>query len=277
MFKKIIYSIVILFVVSYIGYSQDDQVRTCLKLVASGKVSEVKMQMADLLADYPDDPGVQLLHGIVLDDAYKAVDIYEKIIKKNPNSEWSDHAFWRLVQFYAIVGNVDRASEELANYRKAFPTSEFLITASDAVRYAKIAAKGDAKVTKSKKKETESEVAVAPKKEAKETKKKEVKEVKEVKETPKETKETKEVAEDDSDAKTTWGLQVGVYSSEEVASQEKEKFQQMRLRTVVMNKKIDGAMMYAVVIGNYSTKDSAEQAKLIVQNQCGCSPIIIKK
>jgi cell division septation protein DedD len=276
MLKRILLIFIGLFIITGLSFSQTDKVRSCMKQVASGKIQEVKMQMADLLAEYPDDAGVQLLHGIVLDDAFKAVDIYEKIIKKHPDSEWADHAYWRLVQFYAIVGNVERASEELEKYRKSFPTSEFLITASDAVRYAQLAAKSDLKSLKSSKTKKQAVSEVPEPTTVKKEIEKPQKKTKEIKEQPQ--KEQKQENNDEpEEVKSNWGLQVGVYSTEDVARQEMERYQQMRLRTVVINKKVDGAIMYAVVIGNYSTKESAEQAKAIVQNQCGCSPIIIKK
>ena len=75
----IVISILSLFV-SISAFSQSDKkVSEYLNMVANGKVDEVKLQLPDLLAEYPDDPGVMLVHGAVIDDAYRALDIYKKI------------------------------------------------------------------------------------------------------------------------------------------------------------------------------------------------------
>jgi cell division protein FtsN len=74
-----------------------------------------------------------------------------------------------------------------------------------------------------------------------------------------------------------WGLQVGIYSTKEAAENELKKFKQQRLLADILRKEVDGGTMYAVVIGDYSSRQSAEAGKTIVQQQCKCSPILYKK
>ncbi len=272
--KKIFALVVVLFFASVVlGFSQNDQVKKYLKMVSQGKVADVKLALPDLLAEYPDDPGVLLLHGSVVDDANKAIDIYEKIVKKHPESEYADDAYWRIIQYYAIKGDLDKANQELEAYRKKFPTSEFLAPSGDIVRTATALAKGGSRnhapAVAEKKKEKEE---VTPKKEKKMENLPKPPEKEKIKEKPVE----KEKAEE-RDLKGTWGLQVGVYSTQEAAKNEVERFRSMRLRAEILSKKVDGATMYAVVIGDYSTKESAEAAKNIVQQQCNCSPMVFKK
>ncbi len=128
---------------SYNSQGQTQKVRDYLKMVAMGKVADVKKQIPDLLAEYPNDPGVQLLLAVVIDDAFLAVEKYKNIVKTFPESEWADDAYWRIVQFYAVIGDTATAKTELDNYRKKYPASEFLIAATDVVRYSINYAKSD--------------------------------------------------------------------------------------------------------------------------------------
>ena len=254
--KKII---LIVFVLTFVnlnfGYSQSDKVVSYLRLVALGKADEVKKSLPDLMAEYPDDPGVMLLHAVVIEDAFKAIEIYEKIVNNYPESQWADDAYWRIVQFHAVLGDTTKALKELNIYRKRYPTSEFLIAATDVVRSACIVGR---KHSTTKTPDNKKSIELSEK---------------EKKETP-----SKSIAKDlEDNSKATYGLQVGIYSTEEAAKAEMKRFHQQRLRTTILPKVIDGIKMYAVIIGNYSTKEAAEEAKIIVAGQCNCTPLIFKK
>lgn len=234
-------------------FSQDKVVSEYLQQYAQGKMNEVRSALPDLLVEYPNDPGVKLLLAVVLEDADKAVDIYKEIVQKFPESQWADDAYWRLIQYYAVKNDVEKAEYELDNFRKRYPTSDFLTPATDVVRTAK-------SVTNAKSKE----VAVTPKIDVSANSKTEVKSV-----------------EKQVDVKTlgptTYGLQVGLYSSLQAAEAERERFMKQRLRTSIEEKIVEGEKKYAVVIGNYSSMESAEAAKVIIQQQCNCTPVIYKK
>lgn len=249
--------------------AQTDRVRYYLQLVAQGKVDEVKRDLPDLLVDYPDDPGIQLIHAVVIDDISKAVMMYERIVDRYPKSEFADEAYWRIVQFYATKGDTSSAQKVLDMYRAAFPNSVYLVTSSEAIRTAKSLSKTSGKTTvlslggKTTKKE--------PGKTA--TEKKEPKKI--VIEEPAENIEPdikKEKIKHGS-----YGLQVGLYSTIDAAKSEVTRFRDMRLKADIITKEINGDEKYAVVIGDYSTRESAEAAKNIVQQQCGCTPLIFEK
>ncbi len=251
MFRKI-FTFVFISQLCYLNivFSQSDKIKEYLKLVNSGNITEVKLLLPDLLAEYPNDPGVQFLHACVLEDASKAVEIYEKIIRNYPQNEYADECYWRIIQYYVIIGEIEKAARELENYKKAFPNSSFLTPASDLVRTAtKIA-----RASRGSKTQTKPEVSNSEK--AK----------------PETTKPTPEPPK-----KGTFGWQVGIYSSEEAAKAEVERFRQLRLRADIFTKKVDNVIMYAVVIGDYPTKDKAEAEKPQVQAKCGCIPIIFQK
>src|SRR5512135_1076882 len=99
--------------------AQTDRIKYYLQLAAQGRIEEVKRDLPDLLVDYPDDPGIQLLHAVVIDDIFKSVMLFERIVEKYPTSEFADEAYWRIVQFYAVKGDTATASQMLDKYRKA--------------------------------------------------------------------------------------------------------------------------------------------------------------
>lgn len=310
--------------------AQTEKVREYLHLVATGRIDEVKKALPDLLAEYPNDAGVQLLHATVIDDAFRALEKYKSIVKNYPESEWADDATWRIVQFYAATGDIETANKELDNYRKKYPNSEFLLAATDVVRMAENLQRRDvntvgavdrsvevkeikpkvkpvaekakpeiakkpvaAKVTKGTKitkdtkptKETKPTKVVVSGKDTKtsdakpDAAKKTLAENK-AKAEPKDQMETVDLpkkAQTESVPASKYGLQVGVYSSKEAADLEVKKFKTQRMLAEIMKKDVDGESMFAVVIGDYSSKESAEAAKNIVLQQCKCSPIIFKK
>lgn len=242
------------FLLSFINlYSQDKVVGDYLQQYAQGKMNEVRSALPDLLVEYPNDPGVKLLLAVVLEDADKAVDIYKEIVQKFPDSQWADDAYWRLIQYYAVKNDVEKAEYELDNFRKRYPTSDFLTPATDVVRTAKSITTNKAKVNTA---PTKVEAITNAKVDAKPVEK------------PIEAKVQGPI---------TYGLQVGLYSSMQAAETERERFLKQRLRTSIEEKIVEGEKKYAVVIGNYSSMESAEAAKVIIQQQCNCAPVIYKK
>lgn len=234
--------------------AQTDRIKYYLQLAAQGRLDEIKRDLPDLLIDYPDDPGVMLVHAVVVEDISKSASIYERIVEKYPRSQFADEAFWRLIQFYALRGDTMTASRYLDLYRESFPNSVYLITSSEILRAAKTISKSSGKTTiiQLPKKTTQTEVTLVAKPDNE----------------PKKTTLT---------GKTTYGLQVGIYSTIDAAKSEVERFKGMRLKAEILNKTINGAEKFAVVIGDYSTRESAAAAKNIVQQECNCSPLIYEK
>jgi cell division septation protein DedD len=254
-----------LFLISNL-FSQTEKVNSLLKLVADGKIEEVKDQLLDLLAEYPNDPGVQLLHGVVIDDAFRAIEIYKRIIKEHPKSQWTENAYWRIIQFYAILGDVEQAKVYLEKFRQQFPSSDYLAPSSDIVNSAIRISKTGIKPA------PESQTTNNPM-------------ITDDKQTLTKTnssrdsinKSEKTQIQDKKSNSVFYGLQVGIFHDKESANAEMNKFLKQRMRTEVLEKVVGGEKLFAVVIGNYSSRESAEAAKQIVEQQCNCKPIIFEK
>jgi hypothetical protein len=328
----------------------DKQTATYLTMIADGRLQDVKAKLPDLMVERPNDPGVQLLLGVVIDDAFKALDIYKRITDNHPESEWADDAYWRIVQFYAVMGDTTKAKGELNNFRRRYPTSGYLVPAIDVVRSSIAMTRAEIKAvvegplltppidmaaslkplpdtkTKAKEQSVAAKVAIEPK--VKETipvpaeaittkvddKKPEIiavkveKNIEDQDDAADDLTEKTEIkplqdkmpdsAEDEKDemiliastdsepeiakkperVKTGYfGLQVAALSDMDGAEDMKAKYIQQRMRTEVIDLSSEGKPLYSVVIGNYSSKSSAEAARIIVARQCDCEPIIIEK
>lgn len=253
--KKFLMIVMIILSSVYAVFSQSYKIKEYLKMVREGKITDVKLILPDLLAEFPNDPGVQFLHAAVLDDANKAVEIYERIIRNYPQSEYADECYWRIIQYFALKGEIERASREFDNYRKTFPNSAFLTPASDLIRTAIALARVNIRTKETEQSQNVSKEAASP-----------------------DAEKIPIGKSEQSPRKGTFGLQVGLYSTIESAKSEVERFRAMRLRADIFTKKIDaGTTMYAVVIGDYPTREKAEAEKPIVQEKCGCTPIIYAK
>jgi len=250
--------------------SQTEKVKQYLKMIGIGKINDVKSRMPDMLAIYPNDPGVMLLHGIVIEDMSKSIEIFEKIIKNFPESEFADDANYRIIQYYVLNGNTAKANKELETFRGKFKDSELLIIASDLVNTATKAtdAKNENIAKEEKKENGKKEVETKKSKEEKPT---------ELKSVYKSNNEEAKPQEKSKNGKVAYGLQVGLYSNYDAAKSEMEKFQKQRMFAEIKQKKVDNINYYAVIIGNYSSKESAEEAKIMVKNICKCDPIIFEK
>jgi cell division septation protein DedD len=282
--KKVLLALIVLFVSNTFAFAQssDKVVSDYIKLVSLGRIPEVKMALPDLLAEYPNDPGIKLLHAVVIDDANKALDIYVYIVNNYPSSQWADDAYWRIVQYYAITGNAEKATFELGNFRKRYPTSIYLGPATDVVRSAQRIVKSKTAKAKMNMPKEEKSIISPPLRE----------DVKNVYTKPKiveseqpKLEKTAETIPMEVDAKqktagngqAKFGLQIGVFREIESAEMEKEKYIKKRIRTEVVEREINGETMFSVVVGDYSTRDRAEKAKRIVSRECGCTPIVLEK
>ncbi len=259
----------------------DNLVRNRLKRIALGQTDEVRTELPDLLSEFPNDPGVRLLHAVLVEDAALALPMFEKIVEEYPQSEWADDAQWRVVQIYALRNDTAKAWQTLQEYRKQYPDSEFLLFASELVKNAvgRVPPSRKASVYESK---SAADKSVAAQGSARQTPKKTnaakpaVDKAPAEKASPEKTVGEK-TAVKEKDAADRYALQVGLYSTRQSAEAEVEKFRSARMRTEIIEKTVDSEKKYAVIIGSYSTHEGAEKAKETVEKYCNCTPFIIER
>ncbi|MCU0424991.1 MAG: SPOR domain-containing protein [Candidatus Kapabacteria bacterium] len=273
----------------------DNIVRAKLRQVALGNASDVRAELPDLLRTYPNDAGMQFLNATLMTDGVKALPQFVRIVRENPQSIWADDAQWRVVQIYALRKDTTNARSELQNFRRNYPTSEFLLFAAEIVKStvglpptfttyrnpivvastARSVPPSSASGAASKPVEKSVEKPV-------EKTEKSVEKVEKPVEKPAEKASDKLEASSqntstEANSEERYTLQVGIYSSRESAIADVQKLLKARLRSDVVEKSTDGAARFAVTVGNYSSREAAEKAKLVVQKACTCVPFVIVK
>lgn len=365
--------VLLLCLITYVSaQASGPDINTYLEMVANGKITEVKSQLPDLMVEYPDDAGVKLLLAVVIDDANKSLDIYKKLVANYPESDWADDAYWRIVQYYALKGETNKAQYELNYFRTKYPQSPYIVPAAEVVRMAEgifrkensilkatnekpigrentpviknepiykpqpmqdlsiedepekigmviekeVPAKpvvepvqeepqiqikkviatnqdnlamntGNHKVVRQRVKVDVQDInptpAVAPTEILEEHKKKisesepEIAEARIEPVVEKKVVQTQPIEVEEVGNTGYYGLQVGLFDDMKNANAEMKKFLRKRMRTEVKEKSINNSNKFAVVIGNYSSLESANAAKIIVQQQCDCDPVVFEK
>ena len=259
---------------SPLALGQASIVRNRLQSLAMGKLDEVKRDLPDLLAEFPDDPGVQFLHASVLEDMSKSLPMYQRIVKEQPDCEWSDDAQWRIVHYYAMKRDTAKAREEMQNFRSAYPKSELLLTAYDLLRATVGGAGRPSKQTIKQENKTEQKA--------------EEKKINKKDSVAKNSKITKidsslitrgNISNPKTNRiETLFTLQVGVFKTKAAAEQEFEDYKAKRMKVNLTDRKMpDGSFRYVVTIGEYSSRKNAEAGVALVKDICNCTPLIIQK
>jgi hypothetical protein len=259
---------------SPLALGQASIVRNRLQSLAMGKLDEVKRDLPDLLAEFPDDPGVQFLHASVLEDMSKSLPMYQRIVKEQPDCEWSDDAQWRIVHYYAMKRDTAKAREEMQNFRSSYPKSELLLTAYDLLRATVGGAGRPSKQTIKQENKTEQ--------------KNEEKKIIKKDSVAKNSKITKidsslitrgNISNPKTNRiETLFTLQVGVFKTKAAAEQEFEDYKAKRMKVNLTDRKMpDGSFRYVVTIGEYSSRKNAEAGVALVKDICNCTPLIIQK
>lgn len=268
------------------AFGQASIVRNRLQSLAMGRIEEVRKDLPDLLAEFPDDPGVLFLHASVLEDMSKSLPMYQRIVKEKPDCEWADDAQWRIVHYYAMKRDTAKAREEMNNYRNAYPKSELLLTAYDLLR-ATVGGAG-----KMKKQEAAPPVNTLPKTDTLKIKPEPPKGVKGgIQQQPIDQPKLK-IRDKDSDlivggdgpkpvpdrTSTLFTLQVGVFKTKAAAQEEYNGYKSKRMKVNLTDRKMpDGTFRYVVTIGEYSSRKNAEAGVGLVKDVCNCTPLIIQK
>lgn len=264
----------------------DNIVRAKLRQVALGNASDVRAELPELLRTYPNDAGVQFLNATLLADGAKALPLFVRIVRENPQSIWADDAQWRVVQVYSLRKDTANARSELQNFRRNYPTSEFLLFAAEIVkstvglpptfttyRNSIVVASSARTFVPSALAKTKPETKVeVPKTDAPKVENKpEVLKT----EPPKIDIAKTEVNVPTAPAEERYTLQVGLYSSRATAISDVQKLLKARLRSDVIEKSTDGVGRFAVTVGNYTSREAAEKAKAVVQKACSCMPFVV--
>lgn len=74
-----------------------------------------------------------------------------------------------------------------------------------------------------------------------------------------------------------YALQVGLFRTRELAEQEVKRLRQRRLRATIMEKSWHNQPHFAVIIGEYPSREAAQNARATVAAQCRCQPLVVER
>ncbi|MCF7886029.1 MAG: SPOR domain-containing protein [Candidatus Marinimicrobia bacterium] len=93
-------------------------------MLDQGKIESAQENIEQLCKNYPDNPEVLFLSGIVETNSDQAINIYEKIIENHPDSKIANRARVELIKYYYSNGLYHKTVEETKSFISEKPNSE---------------------------------------------------------------------------------------------------------------------------------------------------------
>jgi hypothetical protein len=103
----------------------EQDVRLRLDLIHSGKIEQVRTEVASLLRQLPNDPGVKYLEAYTTENGDLAVKKYQSFVDNFASSEWADDALYKVYQYYYAVGLYKTADAKMNQLNEQYPNSVF--------------------------------------------------------------------------------------------------------------------------------------------------------
>ncbi|MFA6469020.1 MAG: SPOR domain-containing protein [Bacteroidota bacterium] len=103
----------------------EQEIRERLDLIHSGKLEQVRDEVAVLIKQSPNDPAVRYLEAYVTGNGDHAVKKYQSIVDNFPQNEWADDALYKVYQYYYAVGLYKTAEAKMNQLNQQYPNSIF--------------------------------------------------------------------------------------------------------------------------------------------------------
>jgi tetratricopeptide (TPR) repeat protein len=220
----------------------DAEVTSFLSKIENGQTEQAKNALPDLIAKYPNNPGVVYLQGKLTPNGIEAAKIYQSIVDNFPKSEWADDALFALYQYYYALGLYKTADIKLQQLKREYPTSQFASgKQSRDVPYL------------------QDEVVKLPTKEV----------------APAET--TRQSVPEVQPVPEPYTLQVGAYSTLKNAEKQKTFFEDIGVNVEITNKVRSGRSLYLVWAGSFTSSDEAKAFGKQIRQKYKIDSIVVEK
>lgn len=242
-----------------------------LQEIEHGETAKAQSALPQLMQEYPDNPGVLYLRGVLQSDGEVAYQIFKDVADKTDGNSYKDDAILKVGEYLYARGLYISATKYLKRIPAQYPNSPHLQQASNLLINSLVAAgKSDSakivlhnleskypqlalndpttRVNTKSEQEAEKEATTAPE--------------------PVDLTEKNPYIEPDKDqsatenhAKDYYTLQVGAFSTLDNAVKQKERFESSGISNVEVRKRQrENLELYLVWVGQYKTHDAAEQA-----------------
>ena len=111
--------------------TQAQDLRLYFALLQEGRVAEVRQSLPELLKQNPNHPGVAYLQAMTITDGDSSLNLYQTIIRKYPQSEYTAEAAMKIGEYMYSRGLYSQASRQLHSIPVLYPQSNHLQRAID--------------------------------------------------------------------------------------------------------------------------------------------------
>ena len=124
--KNFVYLVLLFSALSINISAQDLNIVPYLQEIENGRADEVRNELIGLKEEYPGDPSVMFLEGVLTENGQKAVVIYQKVVDEYPDSKYADAALYRIYTYYYALGLYESAAEKLNKLIADYPKSPYI-------------------------------------------------------------------------------------------------------------------------------------------------------
>lgn len=241
--KRIANLVAVVLIVLSSAFTQtniDALVTSKVRMLEEGKATQVKLELPDLVAKYPNHPGVLYLQGLLATNAAEAAKYYQMVLDNFPKSEWADDALYRIYLYYYSLGLARTAELKMQQLRKDYPYSPY--------------ARGGATTAQVNPEDGKEEPPM-----------------------PTPTPPPPVIPEGGPPPSGAYALQVGAFASIENAMRMKSFFEELGYSVDVQNKVRGGRSLHLVWVGSFSTSEEARRFGAEIKAKHNIESIIVTR
>jgi len=116
----------IIFFLFFSSIFSQDYIDELIKAVSKGEVDSVLMVLPIIENDYPNNPSVMYLKGLLQTDGDKAMKLFSKLYNNHPGSDYGDDAVMKVAEYYYAAGLYIQASDWLKKMPLYYGRSEHI-------------------------------------------------------------------------------------------------------------------------------------------------------
>ncbi len=233
----LLYAALLLLAVPALAQEAPPPIERYVSMIEAGQGDPVRAELPELMAKYPNNPGVLYLQGLLTKEGAEAVRIYQSIVDNHPKSEWADDALYRVYQFYQAIGLFRTAELKLNQLKRDYPKSKYVTGMPEA---------------------SPSPVA-------------------EERTPPAPTRPAEPAPPKPAAVQGQFALQVGAYSTQVNADKQKLFFEDLGYPVEVISKTKDGRTLFTVNIGNFATYDEAKAKSAALKKQYNVDSFVVTR
>lgn len=222
-------------------FSQEIDISRLVREIESGDIDRANILLMSAEKDNPNSINIKYLKALLSKNADEAVKLYREVIHSNIDSEWKDDAVYRTYLYHYARGEFNESDKYARMLIESFPESEYI-----------------ARLNKKKRDVPRLQDSSTPEISRMESKQEQI---------PTFNQQQTIISE-------KFSIQVGAFSSSESARKFANQFSGYPTR--IIQKNINGKNLFAVLVGEFDSKDSALIEHVRIKERFKIDGMIIK-